>query len=65
MTDTSDLLPANAATTPPSDLSILIRTRPELILAPVLLVVILETFVFSPRMRSRELATLADSLDGF
>ena len=42
MTDiVNDVLPAEAAATPPSDLRILIRTRPELILAPVLLVVIL------------------------
>ena len=33
--------PRKRASTPPSDLRILIRTRPELILAPVLLVVIL------------------------
>ena len=42
MTDiVNEVLPAEAASTPPSDLRILIRTRPELILAPVLLVVIL------------------------
>ena len=42
MTDIiNDALPAEAAATPPSDLRILIRTRPEVILAPVLLIVIL------------------------
>ncbi len=42
MTDiVNEVLPAEVAATPPSDLRILIHTRPELILAPVLLVVIL------------------------
>jgi NitT/TauT family transport system permease protein len=41
MTDIVDeVLPAEVAAKPPSDFRILIRTRPELILAPVLLVVI-------------------------
>lgn len=45
MTDiANEVLPAEVATKPPSDLRILIRTRPELILAPVLLVVIVVTW---------------------
>ena len=45
MTDiVNEVLPAEVATKPPSDLRILIRTRPELILAPVLLVVIVVTW---------------------
>src|SRR5664280_1445186 len=37
----NELPPVEVAAKPPSDFRILIRTRPELILAPVLLVVIL------------------------
>ncbi len=45
MTDIVDQAPpAEVAAKPPSDFYILIRTRPELILAPVLLVVILVTW---------------------
>jgi NitT/TauT family transport system permease protein len=40
----NELLPVEVAAKPPSDFRILIRTRPELILAPVLLVVILATW---------------------
>ena len=36
----NELSPVEVAAKPPSDFRILIRTRPELILAPVLLVVI-------------------------
>ena len=40
----NELSPVEVAAKPPSDFRILIRTRPELILAPVLLVVILVTW---------------------
>jgi len=45
MTDiVNQVPPVNAAAKPPSDFHILIRTRPELVLAPVLLVIILVTW---------------------